>query len=120
MYPTGLMALIDVAGVRTEFGSPVRIYPYGDVPPNVVTPYAAHDLIAGTPENNLDAPPTHDDERIQFSVWADTAVTLTAATSALRTRLQEFGYINSCTSLGRDAETRRYGMALDWSRLENW
>lgn len=121
MYPAALFAILDVAPVRAVLGNPVRIYPFGDTgktPP--VPPYAVHQLISGVPDNCLDDPPAVDDERIQFSVWADEIDDLSAAVVAMRTQLQGYGYINSTASLGRDPETKRYGMAIDWSRLEPW
>lgn len=120
MYPDELFAILDVAQVQTEFGTPVRIYPFGESKPDVLRPYAVHQLIAGTPLNCLDDPPPMDDERIQFSVWGDTDTQVSAAAKALRTRLQAYGYINSYSSPGRDPETKRYGIILDWSRLEPW
>jgi len=120
MYPDELFAILDVAEVRAEFGSPVRIYPFGDAKPNVGRPYAVHQLVIGTPLNCLDEPPPMDDERIQFSVWGDTDQQLATAVKVLRTQLQAYGYINSYSSPERDPETRRYGIILDWSRLEPW
>ena len=120
MYPEALFAILDVTQVRTEFGTPVRIYPFGDAPPNVVRPYVVHQLVAGTPLNCIDEPPPMDDERIQFSVWGDADTQVAAAAKALRTQLQQYGYINSYSDAGRDPETKRYGIILDWSRLEPW
>ena len=121
MYPTALFAILDVAPVRAVLGTPVRIYPFGDTgttPPS--PPYVVHQLVSSVPDNCLDDPPPVDDERIQFSVWANDEPTLSAATRALRTQLQEYGYINSVSDNGRDPDTKRYGMVIDWSRLEPW
>lgn len=120
MYPAELFSILDVAAVQSVFGTPVRIYPFGDARPNELRPYAVHQLIVGTPLNCLDDPPPADDERIQFSIWGDSTPQVLAAVVALRACLQGYGYINSYSDAGRDPETKRYGMIIDWSRLEPW
>ena len=120
MYPDALFPIVDVAPVRAVLGTPVRVYPFGEARPDVLVPYVVHQLVSSVPDNCLDDPPPLDDERIQFSVWADDVATLSSVAVALRTQLQEFGYINNISDNGRDPETKRYGIIIDWSRLEPW
>ena len=120
MYPLNLFNLLNVPALQAVFGTPVRIYTSGHAPKEVAAPYAVHQLIASVPDNLLDYSPLLDAERIQFSVWADTAAGLSAAVVALRTVLQDLGEIETIVDLGRDPDTQLYGFAIDLARLEPW
>lgn len=120
MYPIGIRAFLDDIIVQTVFGNPLRVYPFGEAPANPTTPYAVHRLVSGVPGLYVDAPPVLDDERVQFSVYADTVEVLGGAVRVLRNRLEEGGHVISYVDLGRDPETLRYGIALDWTRVDAW
>lgn len=120
MYPSSVFSMLNDASLHSSFllGVPVRAYPFGDAPPNTPRPYLTFQLVSGIPDNCLDDPPDMDNERVQFSLWADNLDSLDLVAKTLRARLQQFGYVNSYADMGRDTETRRYGIMIDWSRLE--
>lgn len=117
MFAEELFAIANVAPVQAQLGTPARVYPHADAPPTPGLPYAVFSTIAGTPSNCLDALPTHDDERVQFTVWGDTVATVQPAALALRDVLEPLGHVVGYGELGRDPETKRFGIYIDWLRF---
>lgn len=124
MYPSNVFALVNVATLQALLGSPVRVYPFGEAPADAAKPYVTHQLVTAVPDNNVDDPPEIDDERVQFTIWADDSATTSGPAkayqiaAALRLVLEDAGTVNTYQTLGRDLETGLFGYLIDWSRLE--
>lgn len=119
MFAQELFAIANVAPVQAVLGAPVRVYPHADAPPNPALPYAVFSTIAGTPANTLSDTPTHDDERVQWSLWGETVASVQAAALALRDVLEPLGHVVGYGELGRDPETKRFGIYIDWLRFRS-
>lgn len=95
------------------FGSdPVRIYPGGEAPQGVATPFATFQDIFGDPESYLAGRPDADTFVLLINVYADTQEQLRLATEAIIRAIE-----CHCTmTLGprfKDPETRKYRVNID-------
>jgi Protein of unknown function (DUF3168) len=119
VFAQELFAIANVAPVQAVLGAPARVYPHADAPPNPGLPYAVFSTISGTPGNTLSDTPTHDDERVQWTIWGDTVASVQPAALALRDVLEPLGHVVGYGELGRDPETKRFGIYIDWLRFRS-
>lgn len=108
------------AAVKAIIGTnPVRFYPLGAAPQNVVAPYVTQRAIDVVPENTLSELPAIDGTRVQLSCWSDNAgagVTgVQTLALALRDAIEPHHHILQIRDMGRDFETQRWRIDLDVS-----
>lgn len=115
MEPQIFPELMADAAVKSMFGdNPMRIFPWGEVPPNTATPYATYAPIGGNPENTMDKPPQIDNIGTQIDVWGKTLDQCKKATIALRNPLERLGHMISFGGAEKDTETKLYHFRMDF------
>lgn len=94
---------------------PVRLYPFGEAPQNVATPYAVWQNIGGSPENYLGQLPDADSYSVQLDVYGVQAEDVLAVAQALVNALEPVGYVTGWGNTSRDIETDlyRYNFTVD-------
>lgn len=108
------------AGVTALLGTaPVRLFPFGEAPPDVARPYAVWQTIAGYPENLLADLPEDDFYSVQVDVYAASSDDALDAAQALRDALEPETYITSWGNTGRDSETEDYRYTFGVDFIEN-
>lgn len=114
MYPPIFATCAANATVQARLGaSPCRLYPAGEAPIGVTTPYAVWTSIGGLPENNLSTTPDIDQWSLQVDVYADDLTDARNAAEALRDAIEPNAHITSWSGESRDPETRRYRFSFD-------
>lgn len=117
MYPPLFATLFASAAVKALLGSaPLRVYPFGEAPQDVVKPYAVYQTIVGTPENYLDKAPDMDAFSIQIDVYGTTLTSTRNAASAIRVALEVVAHVTNLREPPRDSPTNnfRYSMDVDF------
>lgn len=108
------------AGVTALLGSnPCRVYPFGEAPQGVASPYATWATVSGVPENYLGDLPDTDNHSVQMDVWGDTSKSVLEAAKALRDALEPHAYIVAWRGTSRDTETKRYRFSFDVDFIES-
>lgn len=116
MYPPVYQTLAADAAVKNHFGaSKTRIYPAGQAVQGGGSPYAVHQLAAGSPANYLAEAPDVDSYLVQFDIYADTARAARNAAQALRDAIEPLAYVTSWRGETRDPGTRLYRYSFDVS-----
>lgn len=103
--------------VQSVLGTaPVRFYPFGAAPQDVVLPYAVWQVVGGEPENYLGNLPDVDSFTLQIDVYADEIDIATTATTALRDAIEPHAHITLWLGTTRDPATGRWRTTfrLDW------
>lgn len=101
--------------VKAVLGSnPLRFYPWGRAPQNVVKPYAVYNVYNGNPENYLDRVPDIDNKGTQIDLYAVTSETADSAFLAIRNALEPHGHMTSFATPVLDAETNLYTGRLEF------
>lgn len=114
MFPPVFQICAASAAVTALIGTnPVRLYPFGEAPQGVVYPYAAWQLVTGTPENYLGDLPDADNFTVQIDVYADTAASARNVAKALRDAIEPVAYVVAWRGESKDAETKRYRYSFD-------
>jgi hypothetical protein len=90
MYPPIFSIVSSDAGVRSVLGAnPVRVFPFGEAPDRVGTPYAVWQIVAGQPENYVTNAPDADSFVVQVDVYGKTPREVREAAEALRDALED-------------------------------
>jgi len=113
MFPPLFKAAAASAEVKALLGSnPVRVYPFGEAEEGTALPYAAWQIISGSPENYLSGKPDVD-------VYGATAASTRAAATALRDALEGVAYLVAYNGENRDRDTKNYRVSFDleWTVL---
>lgn len=114
MFPPIFKVCADDAGVQAALGNnPVRLYPFGEAPQGVATPYAAWQTIGGSPENYLDKPPDIDSFSLQVDVYAATDTAARDAAKALRDAIEPHAHVTRWGGEWRETETKHYRVSFD-------
>jgi hypothetical protein len=103
--------------VTTLIGSnPIRLFPFGLAPQDVVKPYVTWQTIAGSPENYLGSLPDADSWSVQVDVWSLDAATVLQIAQALRDAFEPVAYITGWGNQSREPETKlyRYNFTVDF------
>lgn len=119
MFPPLFKAAAASAEVRALFGAdPVRVYPFGEAE-GTALPYAAWQVISGSPENYLSGRPDVDGFRTQVDIYAKTGSEAVQAATALRAALERVAYVVAYHSQERDPDTKNYrvGFDVEWTLL---
>jgi hypothetical protein len=122
MLPPIFQILRSSANVTALVGtSPVRIYRHGTAPQNTAAPYVTWSVITGTPQNTLSGLPKVDACIVQIDCWSDNTGTGAAQIEdlavAVRAALEPFAHMTRFGPNGRDFETQRYRIML---QFEYW
>ncbi|MBY5942769.1 DUF3168 domain-containing protein [Halomonas sp. DP5N14-9] len=96
--------------------SPTRLYPWGEAPQGVPTPYAVWQVVTGAPENYLGSRPDIDGFTIQVDVYADTGSAATDVAEAIRDAIEDKAYVVRWGGQETDPDTgrRRISFDVDW------
>lgn len=104
------------AGVTALLGvGATRLYPFGEAPENVATPYAVFQVLNGVPENYLGEPPDIDQWNIQIDVYATSVNSAEAVQSALRRALETVCHVTRLGRTGTEPSTQLKNTSLDIS-----
>lgn len=113
MYPPIFSVVADDAAATALLGSPPRLYPFGEAPQSVVTPYANWQVISGSPENYLHGRPDIDGFTIQVDVFGDTSSSAISAAAAIRDAIELQAHVVHWGGQTRDPDTQRYRVSFD-------
>lgn len=101
-------------GVTNLLGTnPVRLYPFGNAPQDVVKPYAVYQRIGGEPNNNLSDIPDGDSVSYQIDVYDLDESGVEPVVKALRDVLEPVAYIVRWGFEGRETDTKLYRSSFD-------
>lgn len=101
-------------GVIALLGAgPTRLYPFGDAPEGVAKPYAVWQLVTGSPENYLAGRPDIDGYTLQVDVYASTAASARAVTTAISHAVELVAYVTRWGGETKDTETKLYRSSFD-------
>lgn len=117
MYPPLNAAIWNDPGVRAVLGSEPRVFPFGEAPQGVKSPYALWQVVNGLPENYLADVPDIDSWQVQVDVYAVEQTDARKGARALRDALEKVAYIQSWRGEGQDPDTREYRYSFDVSFL---
>jgi Protein of unknown function (DUF3168) len=115
IFPTLNAAPAVVALLKTGSGQ-LRVYPAGEAPQQVQTPYLTYQQISGLPENYLGQVPDLDQFGNQVDVWGRTLAEVLAVVAAVRDAIEPIAYITAWLGTSREVDTRLYRMSfeVDW------
>ncbi len=94
-------------------GDPLRVYPFGLAPNNVVLPYVVWQNIGGAPLNYLSGTPDTDNFDIQVDVYSNSAESVRAVVGALNTALENVAYITRWGNESISPQTLRHHYGFD-------
>jgi hypothetical protein len=98
--------------------NPARIYRHGAAPQATAAPYITWSVITGTPQNTLSELPKIDACVVQIDCWSDNTGTGAAQIEdlavAVRAALEPFAHMTGFGPNGRDFETQRYRIMLQF------
>lgn len=116
MYPP-IFAMCQASSELTRLlgGNDLRVYPFGEAPQDVATPYVVHQLISGSPFNTLTMP-CADRFSLQIDVYAPDSMAARSVAWAVRQAIQGPAYVTGYNMDERDTDTRlwRYSFDTDW------
>lgn len=120
MLPLVFPLIADSVPVTTLIGTdPVRFFRHGHAPQKVQAPYCTWAVITGVPENTLDEVPRVDNFSIQVDCWSDNtgqgAVDIETLARAVRDALEPHAHMTAVVADGRDPETDRYRIGMQFS-----
>jgi hypothetical protein len=102
------------ADVKALLGSaPTRLYPFGEASEGVTKPYVVWQLVTGSPENYLAGRPDMDGYTLQVDVYATTAASARAVTTAISTAIELKAYVTRWGGETKDTETKLYRSSFD-------
>ncbi len=96
-------------------GTAPRVYPAGDAPETVAAPYVTWQIISSVAENVLDTTPPIDNMRVQVNCWGTEHADAENAALAVRNVLEQSCSLIGLQRHGRDWETRKWHIAMDFS-----
>ena len=104
----------DTATKAVLGSNPLRVFPWGRAPQNVVKPYAVYAVYNANPENYLDQSPDIDNKGTQINIYADNAVSLQSAFVAVRNALEPHAHMTSFATPDLDADTDLYSCRMEF------
>lgn len=115
MIPSLFTILNDNNTVKGLLGSsPLRVFPWGEAPPNVTKPYATYGVFSGNPVNTMGETPQIDIDGTQVDVWGLTGSSVLSVANAIRNALQTYAHMTSYENSGRDEETKLFHCRMDF------
>lgn len=114
MYPPIYAVCSADTGVTALLGSPPRLYPFGEAPQGVATPYAVWRVVTGSPENYLAGRPDIDGWTIQVDVYdAGSGTNVINVAKAIRDAVELKARIGRWGGQDRDPDTGSYHVSFD-------
>ncbi|MHC5351691.1 tail completion protein gp17 [Metapseudomonas furukawaii] len=114
MFPPIFQICAANAAVKAALGtSPVRLFPFGEAPQDVIKPYAVWQQYGGQPENFLAQRPDLDTISLQVDVYAVTGAAATSAAKAIRDAIELRAHITRWGAAERDPSTGNYRVSFD-------
>ncbi|SFY16254.1 DUF3168 domain-containing protein [Azotobacter vinelandii] len=113
MFPPIFSVVAADPAVTALLGSPPRLYPFGEAPQGVASPYAVWQVVGGSPENYLGQRPDIDGMTLQIDVYAAAASAARAVAAALRDAIEPHAYITRWSGENRDPDTSNYRTSFD-------
>lgn len=94
----------------------LRVYAFGEAPPETLAPYLTWQVVTGIPGNTLSCKPEYDEKTIQVDIYAETSIQAQAVVEAVTLALEEVAYITAWHGEARDRETGYYRVtfSVDW------
>lgn len=96
-----------------------RIYPHGDAPQDVTTPYITWFVVSAPPELLIDGAPPFDKFTIQVDCWHQTSAGVVTLGGVTRAALETQCHVTNILANQRDAETKLYRIALQLDYILN-
>lgn len=90
-----------------------RIYRHGSAPQNVQKPYITWFMVAGTPENVLNAAPCSDRDTVQIDCWSESDESIETLAYAVRSALDSNLISNRMVINNRETDTKLYRIAIE-------
>lgn len=103
--------LVNVPAVRAiapDGVSNVRVYPFGEAPQTIASPYATWQYVSGVPANQLQGRPQVDQVRVQFDAYGTTGAQSRALAAALRDAMEGTTHCVLFFDQGRDPDTNAF------------
>lgn len=114
MYPPVFELVAASTDVKNKLGTdPVRVYLFGEAPPNSLKPYCVWQSAYGQPQNFLGQLPDMDFYGVQVEVFAKTADAAREAAQPLRDAFEPAGHIVRWGGEFRDPDTKDYVFSFD-------
>lgn len=114
MIPNIFAILDDESTAQALLGDPVRVYPWGEAPQNVLFPYVTYGVYNGLPENYLGNIPDIDQDGTQIDIWAKDSASCRAVFIAIRDIIEPQAHMTSYQLFDRDTETQLYHGRMDF------
>lgn len=115
MNPPLFTILKNTPAVTALLGTaPLRVFPWGRAPQNVVKPYAVYSVYNANPENYLDQVPDIDNKGTQLSIYAATADSLQSCYIAVRNALEPQAHMLSFATPDLDADTDLFSCRMEF------
>ena len=111
MLPNVYQVLRGNATVVSTVGT--RIYRHGSAPQDVQKPYITWFMVAGTPQDILNAAPCHDRDTIQIDCWSETDNGVETLAYAVRAALDSQLISNRMVINNRETDTKLYRIAIE-------
>ncbi len=122
MYPPIFQVCAADTDVTAILGTgPTRLYPAGEAPQSVDSPYGVFQTISGSPENYLSGRPDIDSVTVQVDIYGNTYESVILAYIAVRNSLELKAQIVRYSGPTKESETGRYRVSFDsdwWVRRE--
>lgn len=93
---------------------PLRVYPWGRAPENVVKPYAVYGVYNANPENYLGTKPDIDNKGTQIDLYGETAASVNDVFVAVRDVLEVDNYMTSFSTPDLDEDTNLYHARMEF------
>lgn len=97
------------SGIGAVLGtSPLRFYPFGEAPDQIIKPYAVWQIVGGVPENYINQTPDTDSFTVQVDCYAPVVSDARDVAEELQRILEDRGHIVEFGGETRDRETRLF------------
>lgn len=116
MLPPVFQLIAASTAVKAIIGSnPVRCYRHGEAPQKVQVPYLTWYLPSGRPEIHLDEVPRVDENTVHIDCWSNDDAQVVTLATAVRDAIEPSHPMISIGPNGRDPETMRYRLGMDFT-----
>lgn len=106
--------------VKALLGSnPLRVFPWGEAPPDVQVPYATYGVFNANPQNTMDGVPQVDILGTQIDVWGKTVDSVKNCAVAIRNALETQAHMVGIDNSQRDPETKLFRSRMDFDFFTN-
>lgn len=118
----GVFALLaddsSVVALLKNGTQPLRVFPWGEAPQNVATPYVTYAVVNGQPANLIDQKPLEDTMIVQIDVWGRTVEEASELMDVVSAVLEDNGHMTSFDTAERDPGTKLYRGRMDFDIIK--